>query len=183
MGVGRGFELGGRSRVDDRQRAAGRHPVIPGRPGFGRGLPSGPVDRRDRGEIAGGRPARAVEQGELARPVPEEAQHRQHAVDRPVQGRRGVEAAAREEEPEREQVEQQLGERLRVPAEMAAVRQDLRLQLGRESADRPPERSLQPLAAEPGEAQPVAAASLSIGFGRIRMSRSRTAAARPIAPR
>ncbi len=75
-----------------------------------------------------GRP-HAVEQRKAAVAVAEEAQHRHHAVDGVEQRRRRRNVAGRERGAQRQQVDQDLDQRTGIAADVAAVGQDLALEL------------------------------------------------------
>ena len=66
---------------------------------------------------------------EVAVAVPEEAQHRHHAVDRVVERGGGGDVARREGLAQRQQIEQQLDQRAGIAADVAAVGQDLAVEL------------------------------------------------------
>ena len=87
-----------------------------------------------RREQIGRRRAHAVEEREIAVAVPEEAQHRHHAVDGVEQRRRRRDIARGEGLAQRQQVEQQLDQGAGIAADVAAVGEDLPLELGRPAA-------------------------------------------------
>ena len=89
---------------------------------------------QDGGEQVGRRRAHAVEQRESAVAVPEEAQHRHHAVDGVEQRRRRRDVARGERLPQRQQVDQQLDQRAGIAADVSAVGQDLPLAARRRAA-------------------------------------------------
>ena len=66
---------------------------------------------------------------EIAVAVAEEAQHRHHAVDGVVERGGGAHVARREGLAQRQQIEQQFDQRAGIAADMAAVGQDLPLEL------------------------------------------------------
>ena len=73
--------------------------------------------------------AHAVEMGERAVAVAEQAHHGQHAVDGAQQRLGGVDLAAGEHLAKRQEVEQQFHHEARVAAGMAAIGQDLPVEL------------------------------------------------------
>ena len=81
------------------------------------------------GEQIGRRRAHAVELREGAVAVTEEAQHRHHAVDGVLQRRRRRHVARLESLPQRQEIEQDLDQDARVAADMAAIGQDLPVEL------------------------------------------------------
>ena len=126
-------DLGGRRQagIGDHRRAAHRQPLVAGMRRVQQRRAGGVVMAQDGGDAVVDRRAHAVEAGEAAVLVAEEAQRRQHALDRADQrGRRrlglvGVGLAQRQE------VGQQFQHRHRIARDMAAVRQDLPLELAR----------------------------------------------------
>ena len=122
----------------ERRRAAGIHQddgaggfdaLIAGMRRVGDRRAAGVVIGEDGGEQVGRRRPHAVEQREIAVAMPEEAQHRHHAVDGVEQRRRRRDVARREHLAQRQEIEQQLDQRARIAADMAAVGQDLPLEL------------------------------------------------------
>ena len=73
--------------------------------------------------------AHAVELGEIAIGMPEEPQHRHHAIDGIVDRLRRLQVARREQLPQRQQIDQEFDQRAGIAADMAAVGQHLRAQL------------------------------------------------------
>ena len=108
---------------------------------------------QERRQMIGGRDAHAVEMGESAVPVPEQAHHGQHAVDGVEQGFRRVDLAAGIHLAQGQEIEQKLDEDARVAAGMAAIGQDLPVELAHEESGGAPEGLLQPLAAQARIAQ------------------------------
>ena len=84
---------------------------------------------QDGGEQVGRRRPHAVEQGEAAVAMAEEAQHRHHPVDGVEEGLGGRQVAGREQLAQRQEIDQKLDQGARIAADMAAVRKDLPLQL------------------------------------------------------
>ena len=73
---------------------------------------------------------------EIAVAMPEETHHRHHPVDGVVELRRRRDVARGKGVAQRQQIEQQLDQRAGVAADVAAVRQDLALQLVDQLLDR-----------------------------------------------
>ena len=90
---------------------------------------AGVVVGENGGDEIGRSRTHAIEEREVAVAVPEEAQHRHHAIDGIEQRWRRHEIAGGERGPQRQEVNQQLDERTGIAADMAAVGQDLTRQL------------------------------------------------------
>src|SRR5258708_16437181 len=81
------------------------------------------------GDECGRGRAHAIEEGEVAGAVPEEAQHRHHSIDGIEQRGRRHEVASGERAGQRQKVQQRLDQRAGIAADVASVRQDLPRQL------------------------------------------------------
>ena len=111
------------------QRAAGLDPLVAGMRRAGERRAARIVVGQHGGEDVGRGRTHAVEQREIAVAVPEEAQHRHHAVDGVEQRRRRRDVARREDRAQRQEIGHQFEQRAGIAADMPAVRQDLALQL------------------------------------------------------
>ena len=117
-----------RAGVDDDSGLAGVEALEAGMRHVRHRRAVGVVIGEQRGEQVGRGRAHAVEQGEIAVAVPEEAQHRHHAVDRIEQRRRRRDVARGKSLPQRQEVDQELDQRARIARDVAAVGQNLPLQ-------------------------------------------------------
>ena len=93
---------------------------------------AGIVIGQDGGQNIGLRGPHAVEQCEISIAVPEEAQHRHHAIDGIEQRQRRRDVARGERGAQRQEIDQQFDERARIAADMAAVGENLPGQLFRQ---------------------------------------------------
>ena len=105
--------------------------------------------------------------------VPEEAHHRHHAVDGVVELRRRRDVARRERLAQRQEIEQQFDQRAGIAADVAAVGQDLALDLGDQLLDR---AAHVPRLARPCRAPHRSARSAPAAAARRRAPRSRCGA-------
>ncbi len=115
--------------IHDHQAAAGLKALKAGMGRVGERRPARVVIGQDGGEEVGLGRAHAVEQREIAVAMPEEAQHRHHAVDGIEQGLRRRHVARGERGAQRQEIHQQFDQRAGIAADMSAVGQDLPRQL------------------------------------------------------
>ena len=115
--------------VGDHRGAAHRQPLVARMRGVQQRRADGVVMAQDRGDAVVDRRAHAVEAGEAAVLMAEEAQRRQHPLDRADQRRRRLLGLVGIGLAKRQQVGQQFQNRHRVARDVAAVRQDLPLDL------------------------------------------------------
>ena len=128
-----GFMAGGDRRwsagIHDDDRAGGFEPLIAGMRGVRDRRAACIIVGQDGGEQIGRRRTHAVEQGKMTVAVAEESQHRHHPIHGIEQRRRGQRVARREDLPQRQQVDQNLDQRTRIAADMAAIGQNLPVEL------------------------------------------------------
>ncbi len=122
---------GGATGIHDHQQVVGFEALIAGVRRVSERCAARVVVGEDGGDqIRRGR-AHAVEVREVAVAVPEEAQHRHHAVDGVVERGRRRDVARGERLSQRQEIEQQFDQRAGIAADVAAVGQDLAVELGR----------------------------------------------------
>ena len=118
--------------VHQHQRAGALQALIAGMGRIRERRAAGIVIGQDGGQNIGLRGPHAVEQCEVSVAVPEEAQHRHHAIDGVEQRQRRRDVARGERGAQRQEIDQQFDERARIAADVAAVGQDLPRQLFRQ---------------------------------------------------
>jgi hypothetical protein len=148
MRLARLVHLGSRSHVGRDDGHACAQPLVPGMRSALHRLGAGVVVDEDGREVMRGGDPHAVEMRQRAVPMPEQAEHRQHAIDGADERLRGLKAAARLDLPKRQEIEQEIHEHARVAAGMAAVREDLTIELADEVSGRPTEKTAEALAAQ-----------------------------------
>ena len=95
-----------------------------------------------------------VHVGEGAVSMAEQAQHRQHAIDCTKKRLGNIELPARKDLAQRQEIEEEVHERLRIAADMAAIREDLPIELAGQHPDAVAEIGVESFAAQPGVAEP-----------------------------
>ena len=121
----------GAAGIGDQEQRAGLHALISAVRRIGERRAARVVVGEHGGQqIRRGR-AHAVEQRKIAVAMPEETQHRHHAIDGVEQCRRRRHVAGGERLLERQEIEQELDQSRGIAADVAAVRQDLPLQSAR----------------------------------------------------
>ncbi len=129
MGAARQFDGGRLARIDDDDRIADRKPVI-GNIGERARRTSGRLIIAQNGcKLVGKRCRGAVEQGQIAILVTEEADRREHAVDGRHKPRRHVMTEIDITLTKRQEIQQQLQHDARITRDMPTIGQDLPLHL------------------------------------------------------
>ena len=146
-----GPRKGGRRRtpgVDHQDSRSGFEPLVSRIGRIGQREPACIVIGQNGRERVGPRHPHAVESGQRPIAKPERSHHRHHAIDGVEQGRRYRHASRGIGLAKRQKIHQQVQDKARVPADMAAVGQDLTSEFVREQPRRPTQQPGQAFGAE-----------------------------------